>query len=92
MSGDVVQMQTNCNKMLGVTVIVMLSARRCWSALRRVRRGVVLDGRRRAGSDDVDHQLMFAGHNAYRFAQDPFYAGGFIPTVKQLVDRIATGD
>ena len=43
-------------------------------------------------SDDVDHQLMFAGHNAYRFAQDPFYAGGFIPTVKQLVDRIATGD
>jgi NAD(P)H-dependent flavin oxidoreductase YrpB (nitropropane dioxygenase family) len=43
-------------------------------------------------SDDVDHQLMFAGHNAYRFAQDPFYADGFIPTVKQLVDRIATGD
>ena len=43
-------------------------------------------------SEDVDHQLMFAGHAAYRFAQDPFYAGGFIPTVKELVDRIATGD
>lgn len=41
---------------------------------------------------DTDHQLMFAGHNAYRFAQDPFYAGGFIPTVKQLVERISTGD
>jgi hypothetical protein len=34
---------------------------------------------------------MFAGHNAYRFKDDPFYAGGFVPTVKQLVDRIATG-
>lgn len=42
-------------------------------------------------SDDVDNQLMFAGHQAYRFAKDPFYANGFIPTVKQLVDRIATG-
>ncbi len=41
---------------------------------------------------DVDHELMFAGHNAYRFADDPFYAGGRIPTVRQLVDRIATGD
>jgi NAD(P)H-dependent flavin oxidoreductase YrpB (nitropropane dioxygenase family) len=41
---------------------------------------------------DVEHELMFAGHNAYRFASDPFYAGGFIPTVRQLVDRIATGD
>jgi NAD(P)H-dependent flavin oxidoreductase YrpB (nitropropane dioxygenase family) len=41
---------------------------------------------------DPDNQLMFAGHNAYRFAEDPFYADGFIPTVKQLLDRIATGD
>jgi len=41
---------------------------------------------------DVDTQLMFAGHNAYRFAEDPFYAGGFIPTVRQLVERILTGD
>ncbi|MCA3248977.1 MAG: NAD(P)H-dependent flavin oxidoreductase [Holosporaceae bacterium] len=43
-------------------------------------------------SDDVDHQLMFAGHNAYRFGQDPFYNNGFVPTVKQLVDRIASGE
>ncbi|HSE76737.1 MAG TPA: nitronate monooxygenase [Alphaproteobacteria bacterium] len=41
---------------------------------------------------DVDNQLMFAGHNAYRFARDPFYANGFVPTVKQLVDRILTGN
>ncbi len=40
---------------------------------------------------DVEDQLMFAGHNAYRFAQDPWYKDGFIPTVKQLVERIATG-
>ncbi|MEM7025460.1 MAG: nitronate monooxygenase, partial [Pseudomonadota bacterium] len=45
-----------------------------------------------AHTDDVDHQLMFAGHNAYKFGQDPFYSNGFIPTVRQLVDRIATGD
>jgi len=41
---------------------------------------------------DIDNQLMFSGHNAYRFAQDPFYSNGFVPTVKQLVDRIATGE
>ncbi|MGE0714030.1 MAG: NAD(P)H-dependent flavin oxidoreductase [Alphaproteobacteria bacterium] len=43
-------------------------------------------------SDDVDQQLMFAGHNAYRFGSDPFYRNGFIPTVRQLVARIETGD
>lgn len=43
-------------------------------------------------SEEVDHQLMFAGHAAYRFAQDPFYKSGFIPTVKQLVERIQTGE
>ena len=43
-------------------------------------------------SNDCDNQLMFSGHNAYRFATDPFYSNGFIPTVKQLVERIVTGD
>jgi NAD(P)H-dependent flavin oxidoreductase YrpB (nitropropane dioxygenase family) len=43
-------------------------------------------------SDDVEFQLMFAGHNAYRFARDPFYANGFIPTVRELVARLQTGD
>lgn len=41
---------------------------------------------------DIEHNLMFAGHNAYRFAQDPFYNNGFIPTVQELVERIKTGD
>jgi len=39
-----------------------------------------------------DSHLMFAGHAAYRFSEDPFYANGFIPTVRQLVERIQTGD
>jgi NAD(P)H-dependent flavin oxidoreductase YrpB (nitropropane dioxygenase family) len=39
----------------------------------------------------LDHNLMFAGHNAYRFGSDPFYSNGFIPTVRELVDRILTG-
>jgi nitronate monooxygenase len=43
-------------------------------------------------SDDVEHQLMFAGHNAFRFAKDPFYANGFIPSVKELIERLKTGD
>ena len=42
--------------------------------------------------ENPDHNLMFAGHAAYRFGSDPFYANGFIPTVKELVDRICTGD
>jgi len=40
----------------------------------------------------IDHNLMFAGHAAYKFKQDPFYSNGFVPSVKQLVDRILTGD
>jgi len=43
------------------------------------------------GADPETH-LMFSGHAAYRFAEDPFYANGFIPTVRQLVERIRTGD
>jgi hypothetical protein len=43
-------------------------------------------------SDDVEQQLMFAGHNAYRFASDPFYANGYVPTVHELVERLQTGD
>ena len=39
----------------------------------------------------IDHELMFSGHNGFRFARDPFYSNGFIPTVKQLVERILTG-
>ena len=42
--------------------------------------------------ENVDEQLMFAGHNAYKFRDDPFYANGYIPTVKKLMERLHTGD
>jgi hypothetical protein len=42
-------------------------------------------------AESIEHNLMFSGHNAYRFGSDPFYGNGFIPTVKQLVERILTG-
>ncbi len=53
--------------------------------IQKTLQGAVHDG-------DVDRNLIFAGHGAYRFKQDPFYSNGFVPTVKQLVDRILTGD
>ncbi|MEQ8640629.1 MAG: nitronate monooxygenase [Alphaproteobacteria bacterium] len=43
-------------------------------------------------TDDINNQLMFAGHNAYRFASDPFYSNGFVPSVEQLVARLVTGE
>jgi nitronate monooxygenase len=39
----------------------------------------------------AENNLMFSGHNGFRFALDPFYSNGFIPTVRQLIDRIKTG-
>jgi NAD(P)H-dependent flavin oxidoreductase YrpB (nitropropane dioxygenase family) len=39
----------------------------------------------------LENNLMFAGHNAFRFARDPFYSNNFVPSVRQLVDRILTG-
>ena len=45
-----------------------------------------------AHGGDTEQNLMFAGHAAYRFKQDPFYSNNYTPTVKELVDRILTGD
>ncbi|MDX8390769.1 MAG: nitronate monooxygenase [Mariprofundaceae bacterium] len=45
-----------------------------------------------AHGDEPDRNLMFSGHTASNFASDPFYQNGFIPTVRQLVERICTGD
>jgi NAD(P)H-dependent flavin oxidoreductase YrpB (nitropropane dioxygenase family) len=45
-----------------------------------------------AHGGDPDRNLMFAGHSAFRFRTDPFYSNGFVPTVRQLVERIQTGD
>jgi hypothetical protein len=44
-----------------------------------------------AHSGDLEQNLIFAGHSAYRFAEDPFYENNFIPTTKQLIERILTG-
>lgn len=44
-----------------------------------------------AHGGDIENNLMFAGHVAYRFAEDPFYANNFIPTTEQLIRRIETG-
>ena len=41
---------------------------------------------------DIEHSLMFSGHNAYKFGQDPFYSNGFVPTIGELVGRIMTGN
>jgi len=43
-------------------------------------------------SGSIDSNLMFAGASVYRFGQDPFYANGFVPSVKELVERIKAGD
>jgi len=40
----------------------------------------------------VDNELMFAGHNAYRFGEDPLYAKGHIPTVAELMAAIVAGN
>ena len=43
-------------------------------------------------SGDTLRNLMFAGKSAFNFATDPFYRNDFIPTVKQLLERIRTGN
>jgi NAD(P)H-dependent flavin oxidoreductase YrpB (nitropropane dioxygenase family) len=44
-----------------------------------------------AHAGDVEHELMFSGHNAHRFKTDPFYKNGFVPTVKELIDHLLKG-
>lgn len=43
------------------------------------------------GEGDADSDLMFSGHNAYKFADDPFYDNGYVPSVAELVQRISEG-
>ena len=40
----------------------------------------------------LEDNLMFSGHNAYKFADDPFYSNGYVPSVRELVDRMVRGD
>ena len=44
-----------------------------------------------AHGGDVEDNLMFAGHMAYRFAQDPMYKNNYVPTVKELIDALLKG-
>lgn len=45
---------------------------------------------------DLDKSLIFSGHNAYKSGDDPFYRDNngamVIPTVKQLIERLTTGN
>ncbi|MEP6867945.1 MAG: nitronate monooxygenase [Novosphingobium sp.] len=45
-----------------------------------------------AHGEPIDNNLMFAGHSAFRFKQDPLYSNGYTPSVKELVERILMGD
>ncbi len=40
---------------------------------------------------DIENQLLFAGHAAYKFQSDPLYKNGHIPTIEELVKVIMTG-
>ena len=40
---------------------------------------------------NIDNNLLFAGHQAYRFATDPLYKNGYVPTIAELVDKIKQG-
>jgi NAD(P)H-dependent flavin oxidoreductase YrpB (nitropropane dioxygenase family) len=40
---------------------------------------------------NLENQLMFSGHNAYRFASDEFYQNSYIPTIAELIERISIG-
>lgn len=44
-----------------------------------------------AHGKNLEDVLIFAGHSAYRFAEDPFYDNGYIPTINELIERILTG-
>jgi nitronate monooxygenase len=41
--------------------------------------------------DNIENELMFSGHNAFKFGQDDFYKNCHIPTIDELVQRILIG-
>lgn len=45
-----------------------------------------------AHGESIDHNLMFTGHKGYRFATDPLYQNGHIPTVEELIDALLAGN
>lgn len=45
-----------------------------------------------AHGGNVEKELMFSGHNGYRFKNDPLYANNYIPTVQELVEALLKGN
>ena len=44
-----------------------------------------------AHNGNTDDNLLFAGHQVYRFHDDPLYANGHIPTTHELIEAIKAG-
>lgn len=42
-------------------------------------------------NEENNKQLHFAGSEAYRFATDPLYKNGYIPTIKELIENLIEG-
>ncbi|MDA9818075.1 nitronate monooxygenase [Flavobacteriaceae bacterium] len=42
-------------------------------------------------NSDINDNLMFSGHNAYRFAIDSLYDNNHIPTIAELIEQISLG-
>ncbi len=40
----------------------------------------------------VDYNLLFSGHHAFRFATDPLYINGNIPSISYLIEKIIEGE
>lgn len=45
-----------------------------------------------AHNGKTDDNLLFAGHQVYRFGQDPMYANGHVPTTHELIEAIKRGE
>lgn len=41
---------------------------------------------------NVEENLMFCGHSGYRFSDDPLYKDGYIPSTKELIENILSGN
>ena len=47
---------------------------------------------RAAHGGSVDDELIFVGDNAIRFATDPLFKDGSLPTVKEFISKLLMGD
>ncbi|MBC8213416.1 MAG: nitronate monooxygenase [Candidatus Marinimicrobia bacterium] len=41
--------------------------------------------------DNIDNQLMFSGSNVFNFSKDSLFSKGYIPTIKEMIQRILNG-